>query len=391
MVWIHGGWFQTGASNYYHGDVLSAFGDVIVVTINYRLAQLGFLRTDEDTGNFGLWDQQLALKWVKDNIASFGGNVNNITIFGESAGSVSVAYQTMFAGNKNLFHRAIAQSGGINSPYGFATNGSASKLFDSFSTRLNCTGNHAQIMICLRNKTTAEILNAVKNEGFNTQLIPSRDNAFVPKHPRDMLKPDPGQSHDFFQSLDLIMGCTSIDGALYLSFYAAAVNQTDIENLVIPKDVYESYFIPNILSSYFSDVQTIPQIVTDLAVFEYTNWNDLNENKERVRMLIKMTTDTGMFAPAAAALQLQSKRGQGHTYLYEFSSRPAAFRQDTIPSWLDGPTVANHGDDILATFGYSTKVLLNAALSPANYNITDGDIRTSKAVMTMWTNFAKTG
>ena len=107
-------------------------------------------------------------------------------------------------------------------------------------------------------------------------------------------------------------------------------------------------------------------------------------------MLIKMTTDTGMFAPAAAALQLQSQRGQGHTYLYEFSSRPAAFRQDTIPSWLDGPTVANHGDDILATFGYSTKVLLNAGLSPANYNITDGDIRTSKAVMTMWTNFAKT-
>ena len=99
----------------------------------------------------------------------------------------------MFVGNKNIFHRAIAQSAGINSPYGFATNGSASKLFDSFSTRLNCTGNHAQIMICLRNKTTAEILNAVKNEGFNTQLIPSRDNAFVPKHPRDMLKPDPAQ------------------------------------------------------------------------------------------------------------------------------------------------------------------------------------------------------
>ena len=106
-------------------EVLSGFGDVIIVTMNYRVAQLGFLRTNDTIGNFGLWDQYLALKRVKDNIASFGGDVNNITIFGESAGSIGVMCQAFFAGNKDLFQKVIATSGSITSPCGFASNETA--------------------------------------------------------------------------------------------------------------------------------------------------------------------------------------------------------------------------------------------------------------------------
>ena len=390
MVWIHGGWFQVGASDYYHSDVLSAFGDVIAVTINYRLAHLGFLRIDENDGNYGLWDQHLALRWVKDNIASFGGNVNNITIFGESAGSVSVAYQAMYEGNKGLFHRAIAQSGSINSPYGFTTNVTAEKNFDSFAVALNCTGDRSMIVVCLRSKSTNEILDVMKAEGFNTQLIPSRDNAFVPKHPREMLQQVTDHSHDFFNSIDLIMGSTSLDGGLYLSFYAAAMNVTDLEQLEIPQNRFENFFMPNILSSYFNDAQNISQIVKDLTAFEYTNWTNPNDNKERLGMLLKMTTDAGMFAPSVAALNLHSKGGQGSTYLYEFSTRPG-MRQAAIPSWLEGPTVATHGDDEKTPFGYSRKMLQIRGVDLNKYNVSDGDIKTSKAIMTMWTNFAKSG
>jgi carboxylesterase type B len=119
MVWFHGGAFTTGsgAIPWYHGEHLVARG-VVVVTVNYRLGPLGFLHLeplfgDEFGGaaNLGLGDQALALRWVHDNIAAFGGDPDNVTIFGESAGGMSVATQLAFPASAGLFHRAIAQSG----------------------------------------------------------------------------------------------------------------------------------------------------------------------------------------------------------------------------------------------------------------------------------------
>ncbi|KAL4225141.1 Carboxylesterase 5A [Mactra antiquata] len=113
MIWIYGGAFITGASALYKATGLTLFGDVIVVTVNYRLGMFGFLRDSEDhfPGNQGLWDQQLAIKWVYDHIESFHGLKTNITIFGQSAGSASVLFQAMYPGNRGLFQRVIAESG----------------------------------------------------------------------------------------------------------------------------------------------------------------------------------------------------------------------------------------------------------------------------------------
>ncbi|CAG7829375.1 unnamed protein product, partial [Allacma fusca] len=87
--------------------------DVVYVNPNYRLGVLGFLNTGDTAarGNMGLKDQVLALRWVKDNIQSFGGDPNNITIFGESAGGASVHYLTLSPSTKGLFNKAIIQSG----------------------------------------------------------------------------------------------------------------------------------------------------------------------------------------------------------------------------------------------------------------------------------------
>ncbi|XP_052071092.1 carboxylesterase 1F-like [Mytilus californianus] len=113
IIWVHGGGYYLGQGMFYDGSYLSGIGDVIVVTINYRLGVFGFFSTMDDValGNYGLWDQQMAIKWVHDNIESFGGDPNSVTIAGQSAGAFSVALQALNPANKGLFHRVIAQSG----------------------------------------------------------------------------------------------------------------------------------------------------------------------------------------------------------------------------------------------------------------------------------------
>lgn len=120
MFWIHGGAFTIGAGSQplYDGQYLAREGDVVVVTINYRMGALGFLNLKEATGgkigatgNEGLLDQVAALEWVRDNIAAFGGDPTNVTIFGESAGGMSVGCLLAMPSAEGLFHKAIPQSG----------------------------------------------------------------------------------------------------------------------------------------------------------------------------------------------------------------------------------------------------------------------------------------
>jgi len=120
MVWIHGGSFMygSGSSHLYDGKSFAEQGDVVLVTLNYRLGVFGFLHLSDiggeayrGSGNCGLLDQLAALKWVKENIEAFGGDPNNVTIFGESAGAVSVGNLLSMPKAKGLFHKAILQSG----------------------------------------------------------------------------------------------------------------------------------------------------------------------------------------------------------------------------------------------------------------------------------------
>ena len=120
MVWVHGGGFQTGsgAQLIYRGRTLAVHGDVVVVTINYRLGAFGFLYLNDlipdhynVSANNGLLDQIEALKWIKQNIALFGGDPNQVTLFGESAGAMSIASLLACPEARGLFRRAILQSG----------------------------------------------------------------------------------------------------------------------------------------------------------------------------------------------------------------------------------------------------------------------------------------
>jgi para-nitrobenzyl esterase len=121
MVWIHGGGNVVGHAGFYDGGNLAASQNVVVVTVNYRLGPLGWFRhpalrtadtsPEDASGNFGLLDLVRALEWVRDDIAAFGGDPGNVTIFGESAGGRNVAALLLAPKAAGLFHRAIVESG----------------------------------------------------------------------------------------------------------------------------------------------------------------------------------------------------------------------------------------------------------------------------------------
>ncbi|MDP4503205.1 carboxylesterase/lipase family protein [Nonomuraea turcica] len=123
MVWIHGGSFKDGAGHLYDARRLAAHGEVIVVTVNYRLGAFGFLAhpalrdADGVSGNYGLADQQAALRWVRRNAAAFGGDPGNVTLFGESSGAIGVCAHLTAPGSSGLFHRAILQSAPCTAPW----------------------------------------------------------------------------------------------------------------------------------------------------------------------------------------------------------------------------------------------------------------------------------
>ncbi|MGH3303783.1 MAG: carboxylesterase/lipase family protein [Streptosporangiaceae bacterium] len=171
MVWMHGGGFVAGESDDYHPSALVADG-VIVVTINYRLGALGFLaqpalasRPGGPAGDYGLMDQQAALRWVRHNIRALGGNPANVTIFGESAGGQSVLLQLISPTARGLFARAIAESGGYAEyPLSLA---SAEAQGRAFAAKAGCASQTAK---CLRSLPVATILADQDQSGASADI-----------------------------------------------------------------------------------------------------------------------------------------------------------------------------------------------------------------------------
>jgi para-nitrobenzyl esterase len=194
MVWIHGGAFVTGSSSgaFYQGNHLAGRGDVVVVTINYRLGALGFLAhadlCDEETGssgNWGLMDQIAALEWVQDNIASFGGDPGNVTIFGESAGSMSVSCLVGTPIAQPLFHRAIAQSGGPSGvPIKIATK-TAEELCELAGVDTVKGLRDLPVDKLIEAQATLSASNTAKGRAL--ALVPVLDGVVMPEHPQDAI------------------------------------------------------------------------------------------------------------------------------------------------------------------------------------------------------------
>ncbi|WP_246003022.1 carboxylesterase/lipase family protein [Nocardia tenerifensis] len=160
LVWIHGGAFLAGAGSEYNPARLVTSGDLVVVTINYRLGALGFLghpavaHDDGQVGNFGLLDQQAALRWVHDNIAAFGGDPAKVTIAGESAGAMSVCDHLVSPGSERLFQGAILESGPCELQVDRQT---AVARSEQYAASVGCPGADATVAQCLRALPAAKL------------------------------------------------------------------------------------------------------------------------------------------------------------------------------------------------------------------------------------------
>ncbi len=185
MVWVHGGGWAGGNGNYYDARWLSQTGDVVVVTINYRLGTLGFLGYPglPDSGTYGLADQQAALRWVQTNARAFGGDPGNVTLFGESAGGVATCAQLASPGAAGLFHRAIIESGSCETNWPqnlqypdakaqewWAPREQIAATGKAEAAKLGCAG-----LACLRKADTLQLQKATTafgHAGFGTPLLP---------------------------------------------------------------------------------------------------------------------------------------------------------------------------------------------------------------------------
>ncbi|XP_012892854.1 PREDICTED: cocaine esterase-like, partial [Dipodomys ordii] len=185
MVWIHGGALVIGMASLYDGSVFTAFEDVVLVTIQYRLGVPGFFSTGDQhaTGNWGFLDQVAALRWVQQNIAHFGGNPDRVTIFGESAGGTSVSLHVMSPMSQGLFHGAIMESGMALVPTLISS--SIEAVVTMVANLSACGQVDSEALVgCLRVKSEEEMLAITK--AFN--IIPGIvDGIFLPRHPEELL------------------------------------------------------------------------------------------------------------------------------------------------------------------------------------------------------------
>lgn len=189
VVWLHGGGFTTGTGNSYDAHRMATRGDVVVVTVNYRLGALGFLARPglAGSGTFGLADQQAALRWVRSNIGAFGGDAGNVTLAGQSAGAFSVCAQLASPSAVGLFHRAIIESGPCTgSPERpFAPSAAPRSTVEATSARLATKVGCAKarhVLRCLRRVEVSRLLAAQpvdQQPAYGTPLLPQDPAAAV--------------------------------------------------------------------------------------------------------------------------------------------------------------------------------------------------------------------
>ncbi|XP_040185272.1 pyrethroid hydrolase Ces2e-like isoform X2 [Rana temporaria] len=366
MMFIHGGGLVMGTAATHDGSAISAYENVVQVSIQYRLGILGFLSGTDDTdaqtasGNYGLLDQVAALRWVQQNIKNFGGDPESVTIFGESAGGISVSALVLSPLAQGLFHRAIAQSG-VAIMRGFIA--SSPKEFMFYRNMVaNMSGcEPSSLMSCLRMKSEQEISSIMSNKNF-LPLPVCVDGVFLPKPPEEILAAKENNK------VPLIIGVTEQEfGWLALKSLGA----TYVDGL--PKE------------SIQTEMGRSP-ILGEISGLDYTlldeyfgNTEDPLENRDH---FLDLQGDVMFVMPALKIAKLHRDSGSP-VFFYEFRHRPSLF-QISRPKWVK----ADHGDEVLLVFG--VPFVTHSALNKS-HTYPEEEKKLSKTMMKYWANFARTG
>ncbi|QES88240.1 carboxylesterase/lipase family protein [Rhizosphaericola mali] len=347
MVWIHGGGFQFGSSGepLYNGAKFASKG-VLFVSFNYRLGVWGFLAHEDldkegnYSGNFGLQDQLFALHWIKKNIANFGGDPNNITLFGESAGAHAVGLLMSSPLSKGLFHKAIGQSGA----FWDSEHGSLSDASEARRKGAQLVNQYANGSLEVLRSMPASTLNDIAKWDFRfdpgtSAFSPNIDNYVITDYPANIF------AKGYQMDIPLITG---INGAEETLFLHRSWKHDTIENFQkvvtskIGKENMQAFssFYPSNTEQEFS--RSIGLLIGDLVISEQTwEW---------------------------AQLHRQTSNSQVYSYYFDY-------RSPLNP-------VPEHASEIKFVFG-----LMNEINNVNSLN--ERDLGLAEEMMDYWTNFAK--
>jgi len=352
MFWIHGGGFMSGSgsSDLYDGSILAKKGDVVVVTINYRLAPLGLLYfkniTKDSEGfqnNLAIKDQIMALTWVKDNIASFGGDPNMVTIFGESAGARSVLALLGAPSAKGLFKRAIAQSA---TPDFSWTPEQATAITQTFLEILHIPQDSLEKLRSIPVDTLLKAINTLDNKlvgqkGWNRVFTPTIDDEKALYASEDA---EPS-------TVDLLIGTNMDESNLFTTKQMGMMPRREIG-----------------LKPYFSnlDSQQVKQVTGSYKSYP------------RTKAIHRLLTDAIFRIPSIEYADKQSQ--SAHVYMYRFDWCSFPLKMVGLRSF--------HGLEMPFIFGnYKAALAKKMLVMSSKKKVTS----LSEKMQQAWINFARTG
>ncbi|XP_029028211.1 cholinesterase-like [Betta splendens] len=370
LVWIYGGGFYVGTSSLdtYDGRFLSKSENVVVVSMNYRLGPLGFLSLPDNKnipGNAGLLDQRLALQWVANNIGAFGGDPSKVTLFGESAGSLSVGLHLLSPGSQHLFHRAVMQSGSPNAFWGTVSPSEAWDRSLKLAKALDCsTSDPAALEACLQKadaeKITLKQHNVLteRHDILSLPFLPVVDGDVLPDNPEVLL------STGSLPKKELVIGLNKDEGPYFL------INVVPGFSISGQSLITRNQFLHGVNLT----MPDAAEVTKEAAIFHYTDPADENNSMKNRDLLCSLIGDQIFVAPVLEFAQRYSQRG-GKTFLYLFDHRSSI---NPWPEWMG----VLHGYEIEFVFGMP----LNASLGYSK-----SEVNMTKKIMKHWANFARTG
>ncbi|XP_043467740.1 esterase FE4-like [Leptopilina heterotoma] len=376
MVYIHGGSYLIGSGNMYGAQYLLQ-KNIILVTFNFRLGILGFLTTGDEVapGNFGMKDQVEALKWVQKNIKSFGGDPKKVTLFGESAGGITVNLHAISKSTNGLFQKYIMQSGNILGPGGYQEQKDFEPHVKDLAKKFNCPLDSSQLIVdCLRKVKSNDL--AKESKGIDT-LIKHGHFVWVPTIESDspgafLTNIDTNQMKD----LPFMSGTCADEG---LTFTAPAYSNF----LVYIAFRYNIRTIINYIAHHYN--QNSEKFFSEMNKFYFDNRYHITllPNQFLSRMT-KFFSDGAFFYPQVRLLEKVTPRMRNKNYFYNFGYRGALSL--TALSGDKKNYGVSHGDDILYLFPitYST-------ITTTNKNFTGSDEKISRLMVDYWTSFATSG
>ena len=359
MVWLYGGGFDSGDNATYDPSRLAEQKGVVVVSPNYRLGSLGFMAhpalRGAGEGAYALMDQQAALRWVAANITQFGGDPDNVTLFGESAGGMSACYQLTAPSARGLFQRSIIESGACTSPLSAISLADAEAGGARMAAALGCdAGAGAGAADCLRRVPVSKLLKAKASRRGILGLdswSPAWGGNVLPVSPRM------GFETGRFAALPVINGTNHDEGRIFLY-------TNRLKGKLFTQSSYEK-----ILGDAFQDVT--PKVLAEYA-----------DEARRARGIAyaDVVTDSTFACPALTLDSLLRRRST--VYAYQFDDPHAA---TTLPPTPITPRLGSfHSAEIAYVFQTPW-----AAANPAVFNQGQRDL--SERIETYWSAFAKAG